>query len=66
MILHLSPGPEGMMERTGREIRTGDQLGEPGDRELLLLGLLRTRLNKECLILRIYDVQNYTGGFENE
>ena len=54
------------MEHAGLEIRTGDQGGGPGDRELPLLGLLRKRLNTECLILRIYDVQNYTGGFENE
>jgi hypothetical protein len=41
------------MEHTGREIRTGDQGGGPGDRELLLLGLLRKRLKTECLIFRI-------------
>lgn len=31
------------MEHTGREVRPGDQGGGPGDRELLLLGLLRRR-----------------------
>jgi len=31
------------MEHTGKGIRTGDQGGGPGERELLLLGLLRKR-----------------------
>ena len=51
------------MERTGGEIRTGDQGGRPGDRELLLLGLLRKRLKTERLIFRIDEAHFYTGGY---
>jgi len=54
------------MEHAGLEIRTGDQGGGPGDRELPLLGLLRKRLKMERLIFRIDEAHHYTGGFENE
>jgi hypothetical protein len=51
------------MEHTGRENRTGDQGGGPGDRELLPPGLLRKRLKTARLISRIDEAPHYTGGF---
>ncbi len=51
------------MEHTGREIRTGDQGGGPGDREFLLLELQGKRLKTERLIFRIHEALHYPGGF---
>jgi hypothetical protein len=51
------------MEHTGRASRTGDQGGGPGDREFLLLGLLRERLKTERLLFRIDGAHHQTGGF---